>query len=201
MHFSILSDLKKSTVVVEACLKLQPDVLLQRLPAYYKTDSHVCLPQVHIYMKRERERETYTDMHMDLNSTGSSTVWKIHLHFLSSWCLWLFILQTAWWWPLHILWGWSSEASQSCSSRVRHDWTQQPENRNWHNICTYPCANFASYIRSSSITFCVFCYCLYFSVCLWSLCLLHVVYCSYCGVTGVIGGLIGGQVVAAIHGG
>ena len=36
MHFSILSDLKKTTAVVESLSTTQPDVLLQRLPAYYK---------------------------------------------------------------------------------------------------------------------------------------------------------------------
>ena len=36
MHFSILSDLKKTTVVVESLSTIQPDVLFQRLPAYFK---------------------------------------------------------------------------------------------------------------------------------------------------------------------
>ena len=41
LHFSILSDLKKTTVVVESLSKIQPDVLFQRLPAYFKKDQDV----------------------------------------------------------------------------------------------------------------------------------------------------------------
>ena len=39
LHFSILSDLKKTTVVVESLSTIQPDVLFQRLPAYFKINS------------------------------------------------------------------------------------------------------------------------------------------------------------------
>ena len=43
MHFSILSDLKKTTVVVESLSIIQPDVLFQRLPAYFKTFTKIKL--------------------------------------------------------------------------------------------------------------------------------------------------------------
>ena len=36
LHFSILSDLKKTTAVVESLSTIQPDVLFQRIPAYFK---------------------------------------------------------------------------------------------------------------------------------------------------------------------
>ena len=36
LNFSMLSDLKKTTAVVESLSTIQPDVLFQRLPAYFK---------------------------------------------------------------------------------------------------------------------------------------------------------------------
>ena len=47
LHFSILSDLKKTTVVVESLSTIQPDVLFQRLPAYFKIDP----TELEIYIK------------------------------------------------------------------------------------------------------------------------------------------------------
>ena len=39
LHSSILSDLMKTTAVVESLSTIQPDVLFQRLPAYFKMQS------------------------------------------------------------------------------------------------------------------------------------------------------------------
>ena len=48
MHFSILSDLKKTTVVVESLSTIQPDVLFQRLPAYFKKHGN-CMMNTMMY--------------------------------------------------------------------------------------------------------------------------------------------------------
>ena len=39
LHFGILSDLMKTTAIVESLSTIQPDVLFQRLPAYFKIQS------------------------------------------------------------------------------------------------------------------------------------------------------------------
>ena len=92
---------------------------------------------------------------------------------------------------------------QGCPGGVKHCLTQPAENRNWHNVCTCTCVNFAFflYIRSCSITFSVFRYHVYSGVGLWSLSFLYAVYYCYCGVSGfIVGGLVGGSIVADIYG-
>ena len=57
MHFSILSDLKKTTAVVESLSTIQPDVLFQRLPAYFKT----------LLIKSEPDKEYPQQIPSDVN--------------------------------------------------------------------------------------------------------------------------------------